>query len=159
MDRGKWEIRGEVRKWTDVPLQEDLLDVTTKDHSETTKRHVRVMNISASTIKCLLTVSMLHCGLIIDQKRSLLDQLCLKRTSLDAAERVFIYSNRDFEVRVRSVTTHQNQSSYSRGCNTGDNGTLGTKCIAESVVDIGLASSSRTIKEKALARVSVYKHA
>jgi hypothetical protein len=21
MDRGKWEIRGEVRKWTDVPLQ------------------------------------------------------------------------------------------------------------------------------------------
>jgi hypothetical protein len=30
------------------------------------------------------------------------------------------------------------------------------KCIAESVVDIGLASSSRTMKEKALARVSVY---
>jgi hypothetical protein len=21
MDRGKWEMRGEVRKWTDVPLQ------------------------------------------------------------------------------------------------------------------------------------------
>jgi hypothetical protein len=96
---------------------------------------------------------MLHCDLIIDQKRSLLDQLWIKRTSLDAAERVFIYSNRDFEVRVRSVTTHQNQSSYSRECNTEDNGTLGTKCIAESVVDIGLASSFRTIKEKALARV------
>jgi hypothetical protein len=85
--------------------REDLLEVTTKDHSETTKRYVRVMNISASTIKCLLTVSMLHCDLIIDQKRSLLDQLCLKRTSLDAAERVFIYSNRDFEARVRSATT------------------------------------------------------
>jgi hypothetical protein len=114
------------------------------------------MNISASTIKYLLTVSMLHCDLIIDQKRSLLDQLCLKRTFLDAAERDFIYSNRDFEVRVRSMTTHQNKSSYSRGCNIEDNGTLGTKCIAESVVDIGLASFSRTMKEKALARVSVY---
>jgi hypothetical protein len=22
MDRGKWEIRGEVRKWTDVPLHQ-----------------------------------------------------------------------------------------------------------------------------------------
>jgi hypothetical protein len=59
-------------------------------------------------------------------------------------------------VRVRSVATHQNQSSYFRGCNTEDNGTLGTKCIAESVVDMGLASSSRTMKEKALARVSIY---
>jgi hypothetical protein len=54
------------------------------------------------------------------------------------------------------VTTYQNQSSYSRRCNTEDNGTLGTKSIAESVVDIGLASFSRTMKEKALARVSVY---
>jgi hypothetical protein len=120
------------------------------------KRHIRVTNISASTIKYLLTVSILYCDLIIDQKRSLLDQLCLKRTSLDAAERVFIYSNKNFEARVKSVTTHQNQSSYSRGCNTEDNGTLGTKCIAESVVDIGLASFSRTMKKKALARVSVY---
>jgi hypothetical protein len=87
--------------------REDLLEVTTKDHSETTKRHIRVTNISTGTIKCLLTVSMLHCDLIIDHKKSLLDQLCLKKTSLDAAERVFIYSNRDFEARVRSVTTHK----------------------------------------------------
>jgi hypothetical protein len=99
-------------------------------------------------IECLLTVSMLHCDLIIDRKRGLLDQLCLKRTSLDAAEGVFIYSNRDFEARVRSATTHQNQSSYSRECNTEDNGTLGMKCISEGVVDIGLTSSSRTMKKK-----------
>jgi hypothetical protein len=26
MDRGKWEIRGEVRKWTDVPLHMDKTD-------------------------------------------------------------------------------------------------------------------------------------
>jgi hypothetical protein len=26
MDRGKWEIRGEVRKWTDVPLHGESLD-------------------------------------------------------------------------------------------------------------------------------------
>jgi hypothetical protein len=26
MDRGKWEIRGEVRKWTDVPLHIDESD-------------------------------------------------------------------------------------------------------------------------------------
>jgi hypothetical protein len=135
--------------------RENLLEVSTKDHSGTTKRHVRVMNIFASTIKCLLTVSMLHCDLIIDHKRSLLDQLCLKRTSLDAAERVFIYSNRDFEARVRSATTHQNQSSCSRGCNTEDDSTLGTKCIAESVVDTGLASFSRTMKEKDCVRATL----
>jgi hypothetical protein len=55
---------------------------------------------------------------------------------------------KEFSSRVRSATTHQNKSSYSRGCNTEDNGTLGTKCIAESVVDIDLASFSRTMKEK-----------
>jgi hypothetical protein len=54
------------------------------------------------------------------------------------------------------MTTHQNQSSYSREWDTEDDGTLGMECIAESVVDTGLASSSRTMKEKALARVSVY---
>jgi hypothetical protein len=26
MDRGKWKMRGEVRKWTDVPLQQRAED-------------------------------------------------------------------------------------------------------------------------------------
>jgi hypothetical protein len=36
--------------------REDSLEVTTEDQSETTKRHIRVTNLSASMIKCLLTV-------------------------------------------------------------------------------------------------------
>jgi hypothetical protein len=31
MDRGKWEIRGEVRKWTDVPLHHRGLNSMTQD--------------------------------------------------------------------------------------------------------------------------------
>jgi hypothetical protein len=57
---------------------EDLLDVTTKDHSETTKNHVTLTDSSASMIKCFLAMSMLHNDFIIDQERCLLDQLCFK---------------------------------------------------------------------------------
>jgi hypothetical protein len=33
MDRGKWEIRGEVRKWTDVPLH-IAINKSDKDENE-----------------------------------------------------------------------------------------------------------------------------
>jgi hypothetical protein len=53
--------------------QDALLEITTKDDSETTKNLVRLTDISASVIKGFLAMPMLHDNLIIDQERSLLD--------------------------------------------------------------------------------------
>ena len=60
--------------------------------------------------------------------------------------------NRDFEVEVSSMSTLEKECSNARGCNTENNLVLRAKVMAKGVVEVCLASASRPMKEKGLAR-------
>ena len=125
-----------------------LFEVSTKERSDSSKWPILVQQISQSAIHRFHHMTILRNSFIPDDKRSPLEKLVGKIILLDIADTLLMAENGNLEVRMDYMTTREEKRSNACRSHTEYNLAIGMNSRRNEVGDIGLATSTTTLKEE-----------